>query len=439
VSERNESNKTKNDIAWEILFDRHNILERIEQGKVFHISASAINQEREARLMTKFDHSDNLPEIFQLNGLAILPDTRSSYIIGRFDCYAKLPQFKREDVNDASMRDGIETITIDNLYSEVASMLCAQHAGLINDVLEEEVFLTVFGRMTTDIFDFQINEPRKKGTEQRQIPIKVSKAQIEIDGGYEGDSLFAVLEVKNQYVRDFNVRQLFYPYRLWSEKLAKPVIPVLLTYSNEVFSFYVYRFMDSRKYNSLELVKHKHFQIVPMEIGIADVRRILQQASISPEPVGIPFPQADVFARVLDLLTQLYKKTSLTQEDITTNYDFNVRQSQYYADAARYLGLVEKEGEHGRTVTYSLSRLGLKIMNKHPRARNLALIQQILSKEIFKRALDFYLANSTLPSKSDIAQIMQEMGLELNETTIGRRASTVRGWLRWIINLTVSA
>jgi hypothetical protein len=42
----------------------------------FEITAIQINEFREAGLMTKFDHSINLPKIFSDNGLAILPITR---------------------------------------------------------------------------------------------------------------------------------------------------------------------------------------------------------------------------------------------------------------------------------------------------------------------------------------------------------------------------
>lgn len=55
---------TKNDLAWEKLFDRYNILEQIESKGKFVISANQIKEEREPRLMTKFDHHINLPKIF---------------------------------------------------------------------------------------------------------------------------------------------------------------------------------------------------------------------------------------------------------------------------------------------------------------------------------------------------------------------------------------
>lgn len=64
-------------MAWKILFDKYKILEEVNKNGFFEIKASEINQERESRLMAKFDHDVNLPEIFRDNNLSILPIFRS--------------------------------------------------------------------------------------------------------------------------------------------------------------------------------------------------------------------------------------------------------------------------------------------------------------------------------------------------------------------------
>ena len=56
----NES-QTKNDKAWELLFEKYNIADQIERDGKFEITATKINEYREARLMTKFDNKANLP------------------------------------------------------------------------------------------------------------------------------------------------------------------------------------------------------------------------------------------------------------------------------------------------------------------------------------------------------------------------------------------
>jgi len=76
--------KSKNDIAWEELFEKHGIINEIMNNGYFEITSKQINKFREARLMTKFDHKSNLPQLFERNKLSILPITRGSYVISQF-------------------------------------------------------------------------------------------------------------------------------------------------------------------------------------------------------------------------------------------------------------------------------------------------------------------------------------------------------------------
>ena len=81
-----------NDIAWEKLFEKYDILKRIDNHGQYKISAAQIKEFREPRLMAKFDHTINLPKIFLDNQLAILPITRGDYIISHFDAYHKFEE-----------------------------------------------------------------------------------------------------------------------------------------------------------------------------------------------------------------------------------------------------------------------------------------------------------------------------------------------------------
>ena len=76
-----------NDSSWEALFRKYDILSRIEADGQCFISANQIKEFREPRLMTKFDHRVNLPQLFADNGLAILPVTRGDYVIAPFAAY----------------------------------------------------------------------------------------------------------------------------------------------------------------------------------------------------------------------------------------------------------------------------------------------------------------------------------------------------------------
>ncbi len=67
---------TKTDRNWKKLFEKYNIPEKINKAGHYIITSAEINEFREARLMTKFDHRKNLPLLFQKYNLSILPITR---------------------------------------------------------------------------------------------------------------------------------------------------------------------------------------------------------------------------------------------------------------------------------------------------------------------------------------------------------------------------
>jgi len=56
-----------NDDAWECLFAKYNILEKIDSKGQYTISADQIREFREPRLMTKFDHKVNLATVYKGN------------------------------------------------------------------------------------------------------------------------------------------------------------------------------------------------------------------------------------------------------------------------------------------------------------------------------------------------------------------------------------
>ena len=86
-----ENSVTKNDQIWNKLFEQYNILDEIEKKGYYEITAEQIKDAgREPRLMTKFDSSENLPVIFKINKLAILPTQRGTYFIGKFNNYENI-------------------------------------------------------------------------------------------------------------------------------------------------------------------------------------------------------------------------------------------------------------------------------------------------------------------------------------------------------------
>lgn len=414
------------DAAWEILFERHHILERIERDGRFSISSAEINTVKEARLMAKFDRSAQLPQIFRANRLSILPTARGEYVVGPFRTHREVVY---NEVRPRIVRvPALQTLDRANLYSEASALLFCYNSGMFAQELgSDHVSFTVNGRMSSGTFDFRIHDARAG---ERTHDISVVNAQVEIDAGYETPECFCICEAKNMASEELLIRQLYYPWRLWTPKIAKPVVPLFLVFSNDLFHAFQYRFEDAEDYNSLTLVSHTAYAFGGEALCLEDLGRLWKNTVPGPEP-DEPFPQADSFARVVDLLSVLHEG-DLSRDEVTLKYEFDPRQTDYYITACQYLGLAERwqgDGAAGVRLTAGARRmLGLGYREKY-----LELMARVLRRPVFHRALGLALRQGSIPNKNLVIRLMLEAGLPLNETTMARRSSTVRGWIGWML------
>lgn len=423
-------NKRLNDRAWEQLFETYDILEHIENTGCFQISAQQIREVREPRLMAKFDHTINLPQIFSDNNLSILPVTRGDYIISHFNAYHKLERTSPA-VTKVSMPAHIQSLDSRNVSSEAVALNCAVASGIVADFLDDEKLLaTASGRMSSGSFHFSINSLQ---TDSPYI-VSVNNSQIEIDAAYEGIRELALFEAKRDLSEDFLVRQLYYPFRTWQSRITKPVRPVFLVYSNGIYHLYEYAFADHNNYSSIVLVQQKNYTIEDTRITADDIRQILNSAVCEAEP-QIPFPQADTFERVINIC-ELLNGQNFSQNDITDRYAFDARQTNYYTDAARYLGLVRKYTDDSE-VRYKLSDKGHAILQMCYKQRQLAFCSCILSYSVFADTLRYYFEFGITPPKGEIVRFMKNARLSNinSDATFERRASTVKSWTSWIASL----
>lgn len=415
-----------NDTAWQILFDKYDILGNIERNGQFIISSNQIKEFREPRLMTKFDHKINLPTIFADNRLAILPISRGDYVISSFSAYKEFEP-PVNDVQRVSIPAHIQSLMPQFLVSEAIALNCANACGILSDFLEDEALVpTVSGRMSSGNFGFDIE------TDSGVKRIDVANSQIEIDAAYEGINCLSLFEAKRDLSDDFLVRQLYYPFRVWKERVTKPVKPVFLVFSNGMFNLYQYEFDDPQNYNSLRLVKQKNY-VIATEISLSDIENLLITVPFVAEP-KISFPQADRMSRIVNLIELLNEKP-MTKQDITSKYAFDERQTNYYTDAGRYLGLIEKGHDENGNILFQLSTRGRHILGLEYKERQLAIVTQILAHKVFNETLKLHLQYGEMPDKQTIIRIMKEANLYNIEadSTYLRRSSTVVGWINWIL------
>jgi len=421
----------KNDLAWEKLFEEYKILEEVRRNSFFEIKSSQINKFRQARLMTKFDHKRQLPKLFTDNNLAILPLTRGSYLISDIEAYHEF-EIQKADLCSVGIPDNIQSIDINNITSESTAINTAYLTGMIEHFSGEKGHLTVSGRMSSGEFSFDILH-RKENT----LSINIKNSQIEVDAGFETNESLLLFEVKNSISDDFLLRQLYYPFRLWEAKIQKKIRPIYMIYSNGKFTMYEYQFEQVKCYNSAKLIKKQSYRFEEEPIAIEHIIDLVHKTPITPEPNNVPFPQADNFNRIVNLCEMLFELKTISHNFITRKHDFDARQTDYYTNAAIYLGLINKDTNEENEVVYRLSAIGNSLINKTIRERNLMFAELILSHNVFRGTLQSHVEKSKMPSREDIVKLMKSSRLHNvgAESTFQRRASTVISWINWILDL----
>ncbi|MBE7339919.1 hypothetical protein INS45_10835 [Corynebacterium aurimucosum] len=386
-----------NDAAWDLVYP-HLAADIAAQGYVV-LPAAKLKQlsGREPRLMAKHDFSAARPEVFRQHGLSMLPIRRDAYLIGRFDLYQPFPE-QAGPLKSMPVPRHIQSIDFENLTSEAAALTAAHLSGMLDDFLGGELIPTVSGRMST------LTLPMRVGGRD----IEVDRAQMEIDAGFESAKHLVLVEAKNHVSPDFNIRQLYFPFRRFSLALDKEVVPVYLVYSNGIFHFYRYAFRQPEDFRSIELVSAARYVLGESGVTDAAVREVLERTQV--HGTRVPFPQADSFARVISLLENPVPKAEMPEA-----FGFTPRQADYYTNAARYLGLTKLSGTRDE--------------------RNLALVEALASRPVFREMVRFVVDKHCALSKDEAAGFMRAANLGLGETTLRRRSATVAAWSQWLKEL----
>lgn len=439
--------KTKNDLAWDKLFKKYDILSNIKRIGYFIITSIQINEFREARLMTKFDNQKTLPQLFKDYNLSILPISSNKYILANFKLYESIPEIETP-IEFKEFPSYIESINYNKINSEAIALNCAYISKIIKDFLDEnndetDILPTVDGKMSSGKFDFKV----KNTIRDDNYSVSVDRSGIEIDAGYETTNSLVLIEAKNVVADDFLIRQLYYPFRLWKDKVSKKIRTLFMQYLNGVFSLYEYEFKDPNNYNSLELVKSKRYSIVgkeEMEITLDDILNMDKGIKEFVKEPQIPFPQADSFERVISLLEMLNIDTIKSKEEITQEFEFDPRQTDYYFNAGKYLGFLEEDkimvDENNKSIekpAIKLSEKGKELFNVSFKNRQLEYVKAVLKHEVFNKVFKDCIEFYQMPVRTKIVEYMKETNLyNINsEETFKRRASTISGWINWILEL----
>lgn len=427
--------------AWGLIFDDYNVLDKIDAEGKYEIDAKQIKKYREPRLMAKFDCYQNLPAVFKQNKINILPTSRGSYVLGRFKLFQDLGDFPVDTlkINKAYVPD-LETVDLNSITSEAMAINIMSLSSILSDFLGVEPnYQTISGRMGSGDFSFSVDT--YKGN---PLNVSVKNAQIEIDAGFENSESVILIEAKNVFHDDFNVRQLYFPFRTWGNKIDKPIRLVFMVYFNQIYRLLEYEFVDTNNYSSLSFVQEKLYSLENTQITTDDLQSVYKNTKvIYTDDMNFktvaPFPQADDFTRVINLIEVLNKK-DLPVDEITQIMGFTPRQTDYYYNAGLYLGLFIKynwvDRDENKVINVKLTDLGREINKMNYKDRQLRLVSLILEHKIFNGLFFKSLLTGKLPSRDEVIEEMVKYNVCSAGSVATRRSQTVISWLNWVFSLT---
>jgi len=425
---------TQNDEAWGKIFERLCLLPEIERHGFVYVSADdikAASDKREPRLLAKQDTKNSRPEVFKQNKLSILPVENGKYIIFRdelartyYPLEKILTEVPVEEYQPVKDYQEYQSLDVRNLSSESQAIDFANLVSLLKTFTgEKELNLTIRGRLRSEKFPVKI--PGSHHTAE------VDGVQIEVDAGFESPEKIYLFEAKLGRVEDFNIRQLYYPFRDWSCKSSKEIVPLFFLYTNGLF--YILQFEFGEEYGELRLVRSQCFTVNEPVKQPVDMKQLLAESRVEPEP-DVPYPQANDLDKVIDIVTNFHSAGLSNKPAIAEFFDFDERQGDYYANAGYYLDLLKRVPH---STEFKLTREGDFIAKSENRGRrNLLLFKQMLKRPSFNDIIRLFESKKRdLSSLSiDVFALIIQKHTGLNDTTARRRASTAMSWLRWMTN-----
>lgn len=253
--------------SWTKIFEDNHVLEHDFSTGPFYIDAASIKlsvqdftktAEKEVRILCKMDTRESVPKIMKDNGLFLLPVKNGKYALVKGEGYVDIPDIVGEaEVYSSKLSFILESSKVGN--SEMQHLDFAYASSIIRTFMDDpSLVLTIRGRKYTPEFNFHVGEQE----------IAVKSVQTEVDAGYEGKDKLVLIEAKNTKTKNTIIRQLYYPYRQWSERVKKEVVVLFFEKRRSEYLLWEYSFTDKNDYNSIVLKRSKRYRYLGEVKGI---------------------------------------------------------------------------------------------------------------------------------------------------------------------------
>ena len=405
-----------NDLAWNTYIED----ERIKlDGRSYIIKAKKLKTvtNREPRLLTKVDEPEQLPDILHNAGYSLLAITNGSYLIFKGDVFTAVSKCSRQSNYEPKL--DFELKTIGRGTGEAEYLDNAFNIGLISEFTNDaKLYLTIRGRERTREFNFLIGENK----------VNVNGVQIEVDAGYEGEDEIILIEGKIGNRSFFNTRQLYYPFRHFSQIVPKKKIRTLFfayDLSRATYELHEFGFRELEVFSSIYEIKCCVYSLSKPRGYL--VEELLDKDFESKNNI---VPQADDLNKILELLLLINSGQNSVTE-IADYFVFDERQSNYYGEAAEFLGLITR-----RQGVFELTSRGTEFIATDPKIQQLFIAKLVINSWLFKELIQKAKRKGFF-TKRDIEDVISDVetvngNKRYSSSTIGRRTTTIMSWARLI-------
>lgn len=402
----------------------------LDGREIYQIPSSQVKllTGKEPRLVAKMDTREDLPEIFSSRGYFVLPVAANKYALVPGDGYHDLENIDLPPSDFIPKREIPISIALKS--GESAAIQTALYSGLLEQFIGTS-------RLRPTLHNDKLSLKNTSIRYGNNWNLTVDGARVEVDAGFENHEEFYIFECKNWYrrqLRNFNIRQLFFPYLravsdLNSSDRDWKIRCFFLNVEPDtgIYRFWEYKFLGLNDYSGMDFVKHTSYKISQRRHSKAE--SLLQNLTQLPTVNTNYIPQADDAMKLIALLQGVAEGFE-TAEQISKRFRFVIRQSNYYGEAAEEMGLIER----ARGGKFILTSEGQEIARLQTDMAANELIKHIFTIPVFHEIAETVVRNKTNVLDNDtILPITRKFSQgRYNETTLLRRTQTITSWLNWI-------
>lgn len=191
-----------------------------------------IDNQFEPRLLCKMDTLESRPDIFKENGICLLSVKNGVYVLLKENIYIHLNTYKTAP---NIIRETSDSMLLNIGNSEMTILDKLRYNNVLEHIIGEKILYgPLLGGRHRCEFDTNVGD----------ISLSIKGAQYETDGCYETENTVCIVEVKSVSCKNFNIRQLYFPFREVYKKVTnRKKIISLFIYKDRERNIHIYKYI----------------------------------------------------------------------------------------------------------------------------------------------------------------------------------------------------